>query len=80
MGLVPDDGTGPVSSIEKNRAKEEAKNEAGRMRARMRRDARDGVACRYNKPIARRGYRQDDHRGYVDIWGRGEHAKGFQQA
>jgi hypothetical protein len=47
----------------------------------MRRDARSGVACRYNKTIARRGYRLDDHNERrVEFLGRGEHAKGFQQA
>jgi hypothetical protein len=47
----------------------------------MKRDARERVACRYNKTIARRGYRLDDHKGScVGILGRGEHVKGFQQA
>jgi hypothetical protein len=53
----------------------------GRERARMRQDARDGVAYRYNKTIARRGYRLDDHKERrVEFEGRGEQAKGFQQA
>jgi len=57
------------------------KHKQRKMRARMRRDARDGVAYRYNKTLARRGYRLDDHNERcVEFLGRGEHAKGFQQA
>jgi len=47
----------------------------------MKRDARDGVAYRYNKTLARRGYRQDDHRErHVEPRAGGVNAKGFQQA
>jgi hypothetical protein len=52
-----------------------------RIRARMRRDERDRFAYRYNKTIARHGYRLDDHRSIeVEFLGRGKHVKGFQQA
>ncbi len=77
-GPVLDTGTGPVSSIGLN----QPENEVCRMWARMRRDARDGIAYRYNKIIARRGYRLNDHKGRrVEAFlARGEHVKGFQQA
>jgi hypothetical protein len=76
-GPVPDTGTGLVSSI----GKSQRKNKLSRNRARMGRDARERVACRYNKTIARRGYRLDDHNERrVEFLGRGEHVKGFQQA
>jgi hypothetical protein len=68
---------GLAASIEENQLDERQ----GKKRARMRRDARDGVAYRYNKTIARRGHRLNEPKGRcVGFSGRGEHVKGFQQA
>jgi hypothetical protein len=65
---------GLAASIEEN----QLEDGVSKKRARMRRDARERVAYRYNKTIASRGYRLDDHKGRcVGIAGRGEHVKGF---
>ena len=76
-GPAPDTGTGPCF-VYKDEPRGRTKM---RIRARMRRDERDRFAYRYNKTIARHGYRLDDHRSIeVEFLGRGKHVKGFQQA